>query len=41
MKLIVGTNKIIACLLRDGKVRRILFLPSSIKILKNLIHTKI
>lgn len=27
IKLIVDTNKIIACLLRDGKVRRILFLP--------------
>lgn len=27
MKLIIDTNKIIACLLRDGKVRRILFLP--------------
>lgn len=27
MKLIVDTNKIVACLLRDGKVRRILFLP--------------
>jgi len=27
MKLITDTNKIIACLLRDGKVRRILFLP--------------
>ena len=27
MKLIVDTNKIIACLLRDGKVRRVLFLP--------------
>ncbi len=28
MKLIVDTNKIIACLLKDGMVRRILFLPS-------------
>ncbi len=27
MRLIVDTNKIIACLLRDGKVRRLLFLP--------------
>jgi len=27
MKLIVDTNKIIACLLTDGKVRRLLFLP--------------
>ena len=27
MRLIVDTNKIIACLLRDGKVRKILFLP--------------
>ena len=27
MKLIVDTNKIVACLLRNGKVRRILFLP--------------
>ena len=27
MELIVDTNKIIACLLRDGKVRMILFLP--------------
>jgi len=27
MKLITDTNKIIACLLRDGKVRRILFIP--------------
>lgn len=27
MKLIVDTNKIVACLLKDGKIRRILFLP--------------
>ena len=27
MKLIVDTNKIVACLVKDGKVRRILFLP--------------
>ena len=27
MKLVVDTNKIVACLLRDGKVRRLLFLP--------------
>lgn len=27
MKLIVDTNKIVACLLKDGKVRRLLFLP--------------
>jgi len=27
MRLVVDTNKIIACLLKDGKVRRLLFLP--------------
>ncbi len=27
MKLIVDTNKILACIIKDGKVRRILFLP--------------
>jgi len=28
MKLIVDANKIVSCLLKDGKVRRILFSPT-------------
>ncbi len=27
MRLVIDTNKIIACLLKDGKVRRLIFLP--------------